>query len=57
MQSKMVFKICEGKPCSSFSVKELDVIVHEKYLPRSIILNFDHFVLHITSEPHGWGEN
>ena len=27
---KMVFKICEGIPCSSFSVKELDVIVHEK---------------------------
>ena len=27
----MVFKICEGIPCSSFSVKELDVIVHKKY--------------------------
>ena len=26
----MVFKICEGIPCSSFSVKELDVIVHKK---------------------------
>ena len=25
----MVFKICEGIPCSSFSVKELDVIVHK----------------------------
>ena len=25
----MVFKICEGIPCSSFYVKELDVIVHK----------------------------
>ena len=31
MQSKMVFKICERIPCSSFCVKEFDVIVHEKY--------------------------
>ena len=30
MQSKMVFKMCEGIFCSSFSVKELKVIVHEK---------------------------
>ena len=27
MQSKMVFKICEGILCSSFYVKEFDVIV------------------------------
>ena len=27
---KMVFPICEGISCSSFSVKELDVIVHKK---------------------------
>ena len=27
---KMVFKMCEGISCSSFSVKELDVIVHKK---------------------------
>ena len=26
----MVFKMCEGISCSSFSVKELDVIVHNK---------------------------
>ena len=26
----MVFKMCEGILCSSFSVKELDVIVHEQ---------------------------
>ena len=25
----MIFKICEGAACSSFSVKELDVIVHK----------------------------
>ena len=25
----MVFKICEGISCSSFSVKEFDVIVHK----------------------------
>ena len=30
MQSKMVFKICEGIWCSSFYVKEFDVIVHKK---------------------------
>ena len=35
----MVFKICEQIPCSSFSVKELDVIVHEKYFPCITILN------------------
>ena len=27
MQSKMVFKICEGSSCSSFYVKEFDAIV------------------------------
>ena len=31
MQSKMVFKICEGISCSSFYVKEFDAIVHKKY--------------------------
>ena len=30
MQSKMVFKICEGISCSSFCVKEFAVIVHKK---------------------------
>ena len=30
MQSKMVFNICKGKSCSSFYVKEFDVIVHKK---------------------------
>ena len=32
MQSKIVFKICEDTSCSSFSVKEFDVIRHEKEL-------------------------
>ena len=27
----MVFRICEGISCFSFSVKELDVIVHKNY--------------------------
>ena len=49
----MVFKICEGIPSPSFSVKELDVIVHEKYFPCITILNFGHSVPHITSEPDG----
>ena len=31
MQSKMVFKICERLSYSSFSVKELDVIVHKNH--------------------------
>ena len=30
MQSKMVFEICEGIWCSSFYVKEFDVIVYKK---------------------------
>ena len=32
MQSKMVFKICEGISCSSLRVKEFDVIVHKRYV-------------------------
>ena len=31
MLSKLIFKICEGISCSSFSVKELDVIVHNDF--------------------------
>ena len=54
---KMFFKICERIPCSSFSVKELDVIVHKKYFPSITMLNFGHSVPHITSEPGGWGGN
>ena len=50
---KMVFKICEGIPCSSFSVKELDVIVHKRYFPCITMLNCGHSVPHITSEPGG----
>ena len=37
MQSKMVFKICEGILYSSFSVEEFDVIVHKKYFPYNPI--------------------
>ena len=40
MQSKMVFKICEGILCSSFYVKEFNVIVHKKYFPCITLLNF-----------------
>ena len=57
VQSKNVFKICEGIPCSSFSVKELDIIVHKRYFPCITMLNFGHSVPHITSEPGGWGGN
>ena len=46
----MVFKMCEGVLCSSFSVKELDVIVHKKYFPCITLLNFGHPVPHLTSE-------
>ena len=53
--SKMVFKICEGISCSLFSLKELDVIVHEKYFPCITILNFGHSISHITSERDGRG--
>ena len=53
----MIFKISEGMPCFSFSVKELDVIVHKKYFPCITKLNFGHSVPHITSEPGGWGGN
>ena len=54
---KMAFKICEGISCSSFSVKELDVVVHKTYFPCITVLNFGHSVPHITSEPGGWGGN
>ena len=57
VQSKNGLKICEGILCSSFSVKELVVIVHKKYFPCITILNFAHSVPHITSEPGGWGGN
>ena len=60
MQSKIVFKICEGILCSSFYVKEFDVIVHKNYFPDTYIitlLNFGHSVPQITSEPGGWGGN
>ena len=53
----MVFKICEGVSFSSFSVKELDVIVHENDFPCITPSNFGHSVPHITSEPGGWGGN
>ena len=36
----MVFKICEGKSCSSFYVKEFDVLVHKTYFPFITPLNF-----------------
>ena len=38
---KMVFKICEGISCSSFYVKEFDVIVHKKYFPCITLSNFE----------------
>ena len=54
----MIFKIYEGISCSSFYVKELDVIVHKKkYFPCITISNFGHSVPHITSEPDGRGGN
>ena len=53
----MVFKMCEGISFSSFSVTELDVIVHKKYFPGITQLNFGYSVSHLTSEPGGWGGN
>ena len=52
----MVFKICEGISCS-FSVKELDVIVHKKIFSCITLLNFGHSVPHLPNEPGGWGGN
>ena len=49
----MVFKICEGISCSLFSVKQLDVIVHQQYFPCITILNFGYSVPHIISESGG----
>ena len=51
---KMIFKICQGILCSSFSVKELDVIVHKQNISS---YNPIHSVPHITSEAGGWGGN
>ena len=53
----MVFKMCERIFFSSFSVKELDDIVHKKYLPCITLLNFGYSVPHLTNEPGGWGGN
>ena len=39
---KMVFKNCEGISCSSFSFKELDVIINGNYFPCITMLNFGH---------------
>ena len=49
--------ICEGISCSSFSVKELDVIVHKDYFPYITMLHFGHSVPRITSESGGKGGN
>ena len=38
----MVFKMCEGISCSSFSVKELDVIVHKRYFHCMTLSNVGH---------------
>ena len=53
----MVIKMCEGISRSSFSVKELDVIVHEKKIPCITMFNLGYSVPHLTSEPGGWGGN
>ena len=51
MQSKkMVFKTCEGIPCSSFSVKELYVIVHHK-ISFLTLLNFWPFCTEANIKP------
>ena len=56
MQSKNGLQnLSRNISCSSFSVKELDVIVDKKYFPGITLLNFGHSVPHITSEPGGWG--
>ena len=51
MQSKMVLKICEGISCSSFYVKEFDVIVHKKYFPCITLLNsaINFAILYLTA--------
>ena len=46
----MVFKICEGISCSSFSVKELDVIVHKKYFPYITMFHFGHSLANLVVE-------
>ena len=53
----MVFKMCEGISCFSFSVKELDIIVHKKYFPYITLLSFGYSVPHLTNEHGGWGGN
>ena len=57
MLSKNGLQKCEEISCSSFSVKELDVIVHKKYFPCITMSNFGYSVPHLTSEPGGWGGN
>ena len=56
MQSKNGQNVREScVSCSSFSVKDLDVIVHKKYFPCIALINFGHSVPHLTNEPGGWG--
>ena len=49
MQSKTVFKICEGIWCSSFYVKEFGVIVHKNYFLVKPYWYFCHSVPPATS--------
>ena len=54
MESKNGLKICEGISCSSYSVKELDVIIHKNHFLISPYSFFGHSVPHTTSESGGW---
>ena len=54
MQSKMAIKICEGISCSSFYVKDCDVIIHKK----SFFLVKPYQIFgQITRKPGGWDGN
>ena len=46
-------KICEGISCSSFYVKELDLIIRENYFLCITLVKLGHSVPHITGEPDG----
>ena len=56
MQSKTVFRICEGISCS-FYVKEFDAIVHKKVFFLYNPIKFLDIMYQITSETGGWGGN
>ena len=57
MQSKKVFKSCEGIWCSSFYVKEFDVIIRKKISLYNPIIFFNILYPMLWTNLVVWGGN